>query len=78
MTNREKYIAIFKKALEIKDDNFQYVTADNLKNWDSVTHLELVLALEEAFGINLNPEEILSLNSFESGLEVLKKHDVQF
>jgi acyl carrier protein len=29
-----------------------------LENWDSIQHLNLVLALEEKFGLQLSPEEI--------------------
>ncbi len=31
---------------------------DTVENWDSVQHLNLVLALEEKFGLQLSPEEI--------------------
>ena len=31
---------------------------DNVENWDSVQHLNLVLALEERFSLQLSPEEI--------------------
>jgi acyl carrier protein len=30
---------------------------DNLANWDSIQHLNLVLALEDAFNIRISPEE---------------------
>jgi acyl carrier protein len=29
-----------------------------LENWDSIQHLNLVLAVEEKFGVQLSPEEI--------------------
>ena len=29
-----------------------------LENWDSIQHLNLVLAVEEKFGLQLSPEEI--------------------
>lgn len=31
---------------------------ENLENWDSVHHLNLVLALEERFSLEFSPEEI--------------------
>lgn len=31
---------------------------DTIESWDSVQHLNLVLALEEKFGLQLSPEEI--------------------
>jgi acyl carrier protein len=34
-----------------------------LENWDSIQHLNLVLAVEEKFGVQLSPEEIEKMNS---------------
>ncbi len=31
---------------------------ETLERWDSVQHLNLVLALEEKFGLHFNPEEM--------------------
>ena len=31
---------------------------ESVENWDSMQHLNLVLAVEEKFGIQLDPEEI--------------------
>ena len=38
---------------------------DNVGNWDSIQHLNLVLALEQEFGIQFTPEEIEQLLSVE-------------
>ena len=38
---------------------------DNIESWDSVTHINLIIALEEEFEIELTPEdaiEMLSVN----------------
>lgn len=34
-----------------------------LENWDSIQHLNLVLAVEEKFGLQLSPEEIEQMKS---------------
>ncbi len=36
---------------------------ETLEDWDSVQHLNLVLALEEKFGLQLSPEEIEQMKS---------------
>ena len=46
-------------AEQINDDT----SPDNVATWDSVTHLNLVLALEEAFGTSFTPEETLDMTS---------------
>ena len=36
---------------------------ETLQSWDSVSHIQLVVALEAEFGIEFSPEEIVELNS---------------
>jgi acyl carrier protein len=38
---------------------------DTIEAWDSIHHLNLVLALEQEFGIEFSPEEIEQLLSVE-------------
>jgi acyl carrier protein len=38
---------------------------DTIETWDSLHHLELVLALEQEFGTQFTPEEIEQLLSIE-------------
>ena len=38
-------------------------SAQTLDNWDSIQHLNLVLAVEEKFGLQLSPEEIEQMKS---------------
>jgi acyl carrier protein len=38
---------------------------DTIESWDSLAHLNLVLALEQEFGIQFTPEEIEELLSVE-------------
>jgi acyl carrier protein len=36
---------------------------ETIERWDSMTHLNLVLALEEKFSLHLSPEEMESMRS---------------
>jgi acyl carrier protein len=36
---------------------------DTIEAWDSIQHLNLVLALEEKFGLQLSPEEMEQMKS---------------
>jgi acyl carrier protein len=38
---------------------------DNVETWDSIQHLNLVLSLEQEFGIQFSPEEIEQLLSVD-------------
>lgn len=59
---------IFKKVNEIfcdELDNDDIVltdetTADDVEEWDSLSHVQLIVAIEKAFGIKFTSNEILS------------------
>jgi acyl carrier protein len=38
-------------------------SADTIESWDSLQHLNLILALEQEFGLQFTPEEIERLSS---------------
>jgi acyl carrier protein len=40
---------------------FDAMTAEDLDEWDSVSHISLVLAVEKEFGVTLNAAEIGTL-----------------
>lgn len=48
-----------------------------IEAWDSVGHMGLIAALEEAFGIMLDTDDIIDLSSFEKGQEILKKYNIE-
>lgn len=78
MTNMEKYLVVFKEALELDDavltDDLAF---DSIPEWDSVGHMRLMAALEDAFEIMFETEDIMDFNSLGKGKEILKKYDVE-
>ena len=44
-----------------------------VENWDSVQHLNFVLALEETMGIGLAPEDIEQIRSVGDAIDVVRK-----
>ncbi len=43
-----------------------------IDNWDSLQHLNLVLALEEKFNLQLSPEEIEEIKSIGAGAKLIE------
>jgi acyl carrier protein len=76
--NEKKLKQCFKESLNIEDsvvnDNFSYGSSV----WDSVGHLVLIAAIEEAFDIMLDTEDVISMSSFLKAKEILKKYNVEF
>ena len=47
-------------------------TPETIETWDSIQHLNLVLALEEKFGLQLSPEEIEQMKSMGEVIKVVE------
>lgn len=78
MTNLEKYKNAFVEGLEISEEGVENLVFEGIPEWDSVGHMGLVSALEEAFDVMLETDDIIELNSFNKGIEILKKYGVEF
>ena len=77
MTNTEKYVNAFVQALEVTPADAPALVYGESKSWDSVGHMTLVAALEDAFDIMMEMDDIIDLSSFEKGKEILRKYDVE-
>lgn len=78
MTNLEKYNNAFCETLQITEDQLPGLKYQSVKLWDSVGHMTLVAALEDAFDIMMDTDDIIDLSSYEKGMEILKKYNVTF
>ena len=79
MSNLEKYTNAFAQTFEVSEDEAKKLKYQDIKAWDSVGHMGLVAAIEEAFDIMMETEDIIDLSSFEKGKEILsQKYDVDF
>ncbi len=79
MNNLEKYNAIFMDtfAAEEADLNEEFTSA-NVEAWDSVGHMNLISYLEEEFDIMMESDDIVELQSYEAGKEILAKYGIEF
>lgn len=76
MSNLEKYNEAFISTFEVEADallNLEYLS---IEAWDSVGHMGLIAALEDAFDIMFDPDDILDFSSYQKGKEILAKYDV--
>ncbi len=77
MTNMEKYVNAFVTALEVSAEETASLVYGESEKWDSVAHMTLVAAIEDAFDIMVDMDDIIDLSSFEKGKEILTKYDVE-
>lgn len=52
MTNLEKYVKAFSEALEVPESDVPALKYGESDQWDSVGHMTLIAALEDAFDIH--------------------------
>jgi acyl carrier protein len=66
MSNKKKIlINEFLKILNINDLNGKKnLKMKEVKSWDSLNHIKLILSLQKKFGKSVNSSQISSLNSF--------------
>lgn len=65
----EELLTIIRDILENQslDEN---VSQENCDDWDSMAHLNIIIAVEEEFDISIEPEDITEIKSFAD----LKQH----
>lgn len=77
MTNREKYVEVFVENLDVKPEEAENLEYQAVATWDSVGHMGLIAAIEDAFDIQFETDDIIEFGSFKKGIEILKKYDVE-
>jgi acyl carrier protein len=78
MSNLEKYVKAFVDGLGVEESvvNSQ-LEYQSVPEWDSVGHMGLISELEDAFEIEMETDDIVDFNSFDTGKEILKKYSVE-
>ena len=65
---------IFREELEQEDLVLSdETTADDVDGWDSLSHVQLVAAMEEVFGIEFKSREILSWDNVGDLIDSIEK-----
>jgi acyl carrier protein len=71
----------FEQVRNVASDIFgipsEKITAESspetIENWDSMQHLNLVLAVEEKFGVQLDPEDIEQMKNIGAVVALIEK-----
>jgi acyl carrier protein len=73
--------SMFEQVRNVASDIFgipaDKITAESspetIENWDSMQHLNLVLAVEEKFGVQLDPEDIEQMKNIGAVAKLVEK-----
>ena len=78
MTNIEKLKNAFVEGLEIPVEEVENATMEGNDKWDSIGQMSLIAIIEDAFGIEFEPDEVMRFTSFAAGVDILKSHGIEF
>ncbi len=77
--NTEKYNQAFVETFDIEASRLSGLQYQAIPEWDSVGHMSLIAALEDAFDIMMDTDDIIDFSSYEKGKEILsEKYEVTF
>ena len=77
MSNIEKLKEAFVEGLEIPMEEVESATMEGVEKWDSIGQMTLVAIIEEAFGFEMEPDEVMGFTSFAAGVDILKSHGIE-
>lgn len=78
MTNREKFNNAFVEVFGVEESALNDTFAkENVDSWDSVHQLNIIAILEEAFDIMFDPEDIMELTSYDKGIALMAKYEIE-
>lgn len=75
---RARLIEVFREALTVPPDvDITTLAYRSITQWDSVGHMQLVAAIETAFDVMLETDQVIDLSSFDKALEILTAHGIE-
>lgn len=80
MTNLEKLNQIFCEVYSVEESalNEDFINT-NVDTWDSIHQLSMVAAIEEAYDLMMDAEDILEMTSYENVKKLLtSKYEIAF
>jgi len=73
---------VFLIASNVFEENLKKINLNsnmkNIKNWDSVSHLNFLFSLEKEFGIDFDPMTIVKLTSIKNIINYISKQKKTF
>ncbi|MGB0748658.1 MAG: acyl carrier protein [Magnetospiraceae bacterium] len=77
MGHRQRIIGIFRHSLDLPAEVVVETLAYRaVSQWNSVAHMQLVAALESAFDILMETDDIIDMSDFDTALTILARHGV--
>ena len=73
MDKKEKVIQVLVNVFQVSPSKISTkTTSDDVEKWDSMNHINMILVLEQEFGIRYDEEQVVSMLSVEEIIDVTK------
>lgn len=74
MDTKEKLQEVFRDVFDDEDiELYPETTADDIDAWDSLTHVQLIVAVEKAFGLKFSTVEVMKLKNVGEFIALIDK-----
>lgn len=71
---REKVFSIIAQIMDVPASSInEQSSAKTIENWDSLQHMNLIFALEEAFNMKFLDEEIMGMACVKDILDIIER-----
>ncbi len=75
----EKLERCFTEAFALeRETDLEALEYRGIEQWDSLTHMALVVSIETTFNIMLETEDVIDMSSFNKAKQILGKYGVKF
>ena len=75
MSDNDRVIETFSRVLGLQaeriTDDLRYAT---IPEWDSIAHMSVVAALEDAYGIMIDMDDVIDMSSVGKAREIIAKY----
>ena len=75
MSDNDRVIETFSRVLGLQaariTDDLRYAT---IPEWDSIAHMSVIAALEDAFGIMIDMDDVIDMSSVGKAREIIAKY----
>jgi len=76
MNNLDIYNKVFIASFKVKANQLDTLKYRSISGWDSIGHVIMISALEEAFEISFDAMDIIDFSSYNKGKEILRKYNI--
>jgi acyl carrier protein len=70
---KNRIIAVMQDVFDLVQIN-ENASSQNIEKWDSLGHLNLIVALEEEFDVLFEPEEIVAMTFMQVIVDTVENH----